>query len=80
MSTGGSHGSCHASRVLIAMLNAQVTGLRQCEVCIVCRGGTPPDGSKCPVALRESWLLDLAASFEVPELSDAYDARQPSCA
>ena len=62
---------------LIIMLAAQVTGLRQCDVCIVCQGAVPPDSSKCPLAVRESWLLDLAASFAVPELSDAYDARQP---
>lgn len=61
----------------MAMLVAQVTGLRQCDVCIVCKEGVPPDRAKCPVAVREAWLLDLAASFEVPEFSDAYDARQP---
>ena len=61
-----------------AMRVAQVTGLRQCDVCVVCQGGRPPDSIKCPMAVQESWLLDLAASFEVPEISDAYDAQQPS--
>ncbi len=60
------------------MLSVQVTGLRQCDLCVVCQGAAPPDSSKCPLAVRESWLLDLAASFMVPELSDAYDARQPA--
>jgi len=44
-------------------------------MCIVCKNCTPPDSSKCPVAVCEAWLLDLAATFEVPELSDIYDAR-----
>lgn len=58
------------------MLHAQVTGLRQCDMCIVCKKCTPPDSYKCPVAVCEAWLLDLAATFEVPELSDIYDARR----
>ena len=34
----------------------------------------PPDRSKCPLVISESWLLDLAATFDIPEFSEAYDA------
>lgn len=59
-----------------ALFDAQVTGLRQCDICVVCKGCTPPDRAKCPVAVSESWLLDLAATCQEPALSDAYDARK----
>lgn len=51
-----------------------MTALRQCDMCVVCKGAGPPDRSKCPVAVSESWLLDMAATFEIPELTGAYDA------
>lgn len=56
------------------ILDAQVVGLRQCKLCIVCKGCMPPDRLKCPLVISESWLLDLAATFDIPEFSEAYDA------
>ena len=61
------------------ILDAQVVGLRQCEICIVCKGIVRTDRLKSLLAVSESWLLDLAASFEVPELSEAYNAFTTIC-
>ena len=73
----GQHARLRASNTLI--LDAQVVGLRQCEICIVCKGCVRPDRLKSPLAVSESWLWDLAARFEVPELSEAYRAFSATC-
>ena len=68
----------HACQIPL-ILDAQVVGLRQCEICIVCKGCVRTDRLNSPLAISESWLLDLAARFEVPELSEAYNAFTATC-